>query len=155
MTFAKSFPQTKISMFWSKFQYFCFGSWWRHQMETFSALLAICAGNSPVPSEIPAKGQWRGDSVFYLNLCLNKWLRKQSWCWWFETLSRQLWRNCNDAIINSTSVMGWSRWEGKSLFNEILTRRYDTICHRQPPLNWNNWTLPELLIAWFYLFFII
>ena len=22
--------------------------WWRHQMETFSALLAICAGNSPV-----------------------------------------------------------------------------------------------------------
>ena len=24
-------------------------SWWRHQMETFSALLAFCAGNSPVP----------------------------------------------------------------------------------------------------------
>ena len=24
-------------------------SWWRHQMETFSALLIICAGNSPVP----------------------------------------------------------------------------------------------------------
>ena len=23
-------------------------AWWRHQMETFSALLAICAGNSPV-----------------------------------------------------------------------------------------------------------
>ena len=23
-------------------------SWWRHQMETFSALLALCAGNSPV-----------------------------------------------------------------------------------------------------------
>ena len=22
--------------------------WWRHQMETFSALLAICVGNSPV-----------------------------------------------------------------------------------------------------------
>ena len=24
-------------------------SWWRHQMETFSEKLAICAGNSPVP----------------------------------------------------------------------------------------------------------
>ena len=24
--------------------------WWRHQMETFSALLALCAGNSPVNS---------------------------------------------------------------------------------------------------------
>ena len=23
-------------------------AWWRHQMEAFSALLAICAGNSPV-----------------------------------------------------------------------------------------------------------
>ena len=29
--------------------------WWRHQMETFSALLAICAGNSPVTGEIPAQ----------------------------------------------------------------------------------------------------
>ena len=28
--------------------------WWRHQMETFSALLAICAGNSPVTEEFPA-----------------------------------------------------------------------------------------------------
>ena len=31
-------------------------SWWRHQMETFSALLAICGENSPVPGEFPA--QW-------------------------------------------------------------------------------------------------
>ena len=25
--------------------------WWRHQMETYSALLVICAGNLPVPDE--------------------------------------------------------------------------------------------------------
>ena len=30
-------------------------SWWRHQMETFSALLALCAGNSPVTGEFPAQ----------------------------------------------------------------------------------------------------
>ena len=30
-------------------------TWWRHQVETFSALLVICAGNSPVPGEFPAK----------------------------------------------------------------------------------------------------
>ena len=30
-------------------------TWWRHQMETFSALLAICAGNSPVPGEFPSQ----------------------------------------------------------------------------------------------------
>ena len=38
--------------------------WWRHQMETFSALLAICAGNSPVNSTY--KGQWRGALMFSL-----------------------------------------------------------------------------------------
>ena len=41
-------------------------SWWRHQMETFSALLAICAGNSPVPVNSPHKGQWRGALMFTL-----------------------------------------------------------------------------------------
>ena len=30
-------------------------SWWRHQIETFSALLAICARNSPVSGEFPAQ----------------------------------------------------------------------------------------------------
>ena len=29
--------------------------WWRHQMETFSALLVLCAGNSPVTGEFPAQ----------------------------------------------------------------------------------------------------
>ena len=28
-------------------------SWWRHQMETFSALLALCVGNSPVTGKFP------------------------------------------------------------------------------------------------------
>ena len=40
--------------------------WRRHQMETFSTLLAICAGNSPVPGEFPHKGQWRGALMFSL-----------------------------------------------------------------------------------------
>ena len=30
-------------------------TWWRHQMETYSASLALCAGNSPAPDEFPAK----------------------------------------------------------------------------------------------------
>ena len=28
-------------------------SWWRHQMEAFSALLALCVGNSPATGEFP------------------------------------------------------------------------------------------------------
>ena len=36
-------------------------------MEIFFALLAICAGNSPVPGEFPPhKGQWRGALMFSL-----------------------------------------------------------------------------------------
>ena len=65
---------------------------WRHQMETFSALLAICAGNSPVPVNSPHKGQWH--DVFF-DLSPNKRLSKQWWGWWFETPSSPLWRHCN------------------------------------------------------------
>ena len=32
-----------------------FRSWWRHQMETFSALLALCARNSLVTGEFPSQ----------------------------------------------------------------------------------------------------
>ena len=50
-------------------------AWWRHQMETFSALLAICAGNSPVTSEFPAqKLVTRSFDVFF-DLHPNKWLK--------------------------------------------------------------------------------
>ena len=51
-------------------------AWWRHQMETFSALLALCAGNSPVNS--PHKGQWRGSSMFSL-ICawINVWVNSR------------------------------------------------------------------------------
>ena len=29
--------------------------WWRHQVETYSALLVLCVGNSPVTGEFPAQ----------------------------------------------------------------------------------------------------
>ena len=53
-------------------------SWWRHQMETFSALLAFCAGNSPTPVNSPHKGQWRGALMFTL-ICarINGWVNNR------------------------------------------------------------------------------
>ena len=60
-----------------------------------SVLLAICAGNSPVPGEFPTqKPVTRSFDVFF-DLHLNKRLSKQSWGWWLETLSRPLGRHCN------------------------------------------------------------
>ena len=50
-------------------------TWWRHQMETFSALLAIYA-RSPVNS--PHKDQWRGVLIFSL-ICvwINGWVNNR------------------------------------------------------------------------------
>ena len=59
------------------------------------ALLAICAGNSPEAGEFPAQRPVARSFDVFFDLCLNKRLRKQSWGWWFETLSRPLWRHCN------------------------------------------------------------
>ena len=76
-------------------------------MEAFSALLAICPGNSPVTGEFPA--QWpvtRSFSVFF-DLCLNKRLGKQWWRWWFETPSHPLWCHCND-VSGAHSTNGYS-----------------------------------------------
>ena len=70
-------------------------SWWRHQMETFSALLAICAGNSPVTGEFPAQRPVTRSFDVFFDLRLNKRLSKHSQGWWFETLSRPLWRHRN------------------------------------------------------------
>ena len=70
-------------------------SWWRHQMQTFSALLALCAGNSPVTGEFPSQRPvTRGFDVFF-DLCLDERLSKQSRRRWFETPPRSLWRHCN------------------------------------------------------------
>ena len=72
-----------------------FTSWWRHQMETFSALLAICAGNSPGTGEFLAQSPVTRSFDVFIDLCLNKRLSKQWWGWWFETPSRPLWRHPN------------------------------------------------------------
>ena len=51
------------------------------------------------PVNSPHKGQSLGALMFCLIRALNKRLSKQSWCWWFETPSRSLWRHCNDIWI--------------------------------------------------------
>ena len=74
-------------------------------METFSALMAICARNSPVPGEFPAQRPVTRSFVVFFDLCLNKRLSKWSWGWWFETLSCLLWRQCNvHASYSYTSI---------------------------------------------------
>ena len=70
-------------------------SWRHHRMETFSALLALCAGNSPVIGEFPAQRSVTRSFDVSLIYTLNKRLSKQSLGWWFEMPSCSFWRHRN------------------------------------------------------------
>ena len=53
-------------------------TWWRHQMETFSMLLAICAGNSPVTNEFPSQRLvTRSFGVFFICAWINCWVHNR------------------------------------------------------------------------------
>ena len=79
-------------------------AWWRHQMKTFSALLALCRRNSPVTGEFPTQRPVTRSFDVFFDLRLDKRLSKQSWGWWFETPSRPIWRHCNIHGITSSWV---------------------------------------------------
>ena len=86
-------------------------TWWRHQMETFSAFLALCAGNSPVIGEFPAQRPVTRTFDVFFDLRLNERLSKQSWGWCFETPSRPLWRHSNEKEISPwRSLPGLLLW---------------------------------------------
>ena len=82
--------------------------WWRHQMETFSALLALCAGNSSVTGEFPTQRPVAWSFDVFVDLCLNKRLSEQSWDWWFETPSRWLWSHRNVKKKSEKDIAVWS-----------------------------------------------
>ena len=60
-------------------------------METFSALLALCAGNTPVTGEFPIQRPVTKSCDISFDLRPNKQLSKQSWHRWFEMQSKSLW----------------------------------------------------------------
>ena len=72
------------------------GSWWRHKMETFSALLALCPGNSHRPVT-------RSFAIFF-DPRLKERLSKQSRRRWFETPSRSLSGDYDVTVMHSLSV---------------------------------------------------
>ena len=79
-------------------------TWWHHQMETFSVLLSLCAGNSPVPGEFPAQRPVTRTFEVFFDLRPNKRLSKQLLGWWFDTLSSPLWCHCNGVKAMTASI---------------------------------------------------
>ena len=113
-------------------------------METFSALLAICAGNS-LPDEIPAQRPARRSFDVFFDLRLIKRLSKRSWGWWCKTQSRPLWRHCNVSQQNRYCDLGNKAWT--ELNNNQMLRimsqieaRFLLTCYMNTvrPLQWRH-----------------
>ena len=67
--------------------------WWSHQMETYTLLLALRAGNSPVTGGFPSQRPVTRTFDVFFDLCRNTRLSKQSRRRCFES---SLWRHCNN-----------------------------------------------------------
>ena len=100
--------------------------WWSHQMETFSALLAICAGNSPVIGELPAQRPVTQSFDVFFDLRLNARLSKQWWGLWSETPSCPLWRYCNNPCVLDLFYYILFVW---APFHQSLVRERQLIFH--------------------------
>ena len=85
----------------AKFQHFMMKS----PNGTFSALLALCAGYSPVTGEFPSQRPVTRSFGTFFDLNLIKRLSKQSWGCWFATPSCPLWRSCT--FFSFRCVVRW------------------------------------------------
>ena len=131
-----------LSIYWEQFRR---TSWWRHEMEPFSTLLALSAGNSPVPVNSPHKGQWRGTFDVFSDLRLNKQLSKQPWGWWFETPMWSLWRQCNDITSNPGDICFCSfKWHGMPYSTHIcvVSRKWK---YHSTVLLKKNWSYMDII----------
>ena len=92
-------------------------------MEAFSALLAFCAGNSPVTGEFSTQRPVTRRFDVFFDLRLYERLNKQSWGWWFEMPSCPLWRHIiyeiSRAVITPTHPNG----------NVIIWRKFRYCLH--------------------------
>ena len=68
---------------------------WKHFPRYWPFVTGELPAHRPVTGELPAQGPVTRSFDFFFDLRLNKCFSKQSWGWWFETLSRPLWRHCN------------------------------------------------------------
>ena len=109
-------------------------SWWRHQMETFSVLMALFAGNSPVTDEFPSQRSVTWIFVVFFDLQLNKRLSKPTRRRWFETPLHSLWRHCN---------VWFRKWTPSVTLNDFNSCM-DEYLHTLKSVRWNYLSIPTL-----------
>ena len=77
-------------------------------------------GEFTCPGEFPAQRPVTQSFDAFIDLRLNKQLSKQSWSWWFETLSHPLWRHRNGVNSLGPSDAIWHQRPWSSLAQEIV-----------------------------------
>ena len=124
---------------WKEFPRYCF------------RVTGHLCGNSPVPGEFPTQRPvMRSFDVFFA-LRLKKRLSKQSWGWWFETLTRPLWRhrNGNGMMLKnngiSTHVKG-SNWNIQYIRRNMHTV-FALLCF-VVVIHWLIFSYPSGLLHW-------
>ena len=111
-------------------------------METFSALLALCAANSPVTSEFPTQRPVTRNFDVFFDLRLNKQLSKQSWGWWFETPSCSLFTEDKATLVQ---VMAWCHQGTSDYLNQCWPRSLSPYDVTRPQLVKNQQKIITLL----------
>ena len=113
-------------------------------METFSALLALCTGNSPVTGEFPSQRPVTRSFDVFFDVRPNKRLGNQLSGWWFKMPSCSLWRHCNDTCTTPAShTHGFKKTCNQRPFYSCrLTLIPAWISNHMSSKTWNGITYP-------------
>ena len=115
-------------------------SWWRHHMETFSALLTFLRGIHRSPVYSPRKGQWRGALMFSL-ICVwtNNWANiwdAGDWSSRFRSSATRMFieqfirTNVNE--ISKSALLALCEWN-PPVTGGFPSLRANTWCHHEMP----------------------
>ena len=88
------------------------------------------------PGEFPTQRPVTRSFDVYFDLRPNKWLSKQSWGWWFETLSCSLWRHRNDWCVYRNSCLEPYTSHVSMLWQKLLIISF---LYHNSPTGFRNW----------------
>ena len=107
-------------------------------MEMFSALLALCVGNSPVKGKFPSRRPVTRSLNIFLDFRMNKRLNKPLRHRLFETPSGSLWCHCN------VTLMARGEWPDSSVFETLVKNIAIELLKIHPAPLKLSWDLPPL-----------
>ena len=114
--------------------------WWRHHMETFPTLLALCTWNSPITGEFPSQSPGVRSFDVFVDLRLRRRLSKQTRRRCFQTPLRSLLQHCNACRISQL----WDLPEESEHSHNNITSMRAQVNHPKTSSNgsWGLFNLP-------------